>query len=224
MGTAISKVRDEAKKADRETRLEMEERLQIMEKMVNGQLDNQQKHIIAGERGNQEIYSGTVVEEFKLVNIVMEEKASQDLEEAVDSFFSGSIMKGLGKLIHLSMAAVLGNSSMGEYETSTMLIVWTNNALLRCDTYYYRWNFSSKGIIDQMEGVVGILMVKRVIDVTKTDPQVLTWAISRQASLLGKESETTEMIEEAMNIIKKVAKFQMEVQMIKDRPLKPLEG
>lgn len=214
MGQKISQVRDEAKKADREVRLEMEERLQILEKMVHGQLANQHKHIIAGERGDQEIYSGTVVEEFKQVNIVMQEKASQDLEDAVDSFFSGSVMKGLGKLIRLSMAAVLGNTSMGEYETSTMLIVWTNNALLRCDTYYYRWNFASKGIIENMEGVVGILMLKRVIDVTQTDPQVLTWAISRQASLLDKEEETIEMIEEAMKIIKKVATFQKEVKMI----------
>lgn len=220
MGSSISALREEAKKADRNTRMEMEERLQILEKMVHGQLDKQQKHIIAGERGDQEIYSGTVVEEIKQVQIVMQEKASQDLEDAVDSFFSGSIMKGIGKLISLSIKAVLGNSSMGEYETSSMLIMWTDNALLRLDTYYYRWNFASKGIIDSMEGVIGMLMVKRVIDVSKTDPQVLTWAISRQASLLEKrEDETIEMIEEAMKIIKKVAIFQNEVKMIENGQL-----
>ena len=105
---------------------------------------------------------------------------------------------------------------MGEYETSSMIIMWTDNALLRLDTYYYRWNFASQGIIDSMEGVMGMLMVKRVIDISKTDPQVLTWAISRQASLLGKESETIKMIEEAMEIIKKVAVFQKQVKMIEN--------
>ena len=103
MGTSISALREQAKKADRETRLEMEERLQILEKMVHGQLDKQQKHIIAGERGDQEIYSGTVVEEIKQVQIVMQEKASQDLEDAVDSFFSGSIMKGIYRKADISL-------------------------------------------------------------------------------------------------------------------------
>ena len=75
---------------------------------------------------------------------------------------------------------------MGEYETTPdMFIVWTidnrggtNNALFRCDAYYYRWNFVSQGVINGAERVV-----KR--DLTKTDPQVLTWAISKQLRRLS---------------------------------------
>ena len=68
---------------------------------------------------------------------------------------------------------VLGNTSMGEHETSDMLIVWTNNSLLRVDVYYYRWNFSTHNIINNTQVVLGVLAVKRVIDLTETDPQVL---------------------------------------------------
>lgn len=213
MGQSVSKIRKEAEEANEADRQKMEERLQILEKMVQSHLEKQQHHVLAGERGDQEIHSGTVVEEFKQVNIVMEGKASQDLENAIDDFFSGSFLSGFGKLMHVGVKAVLGNMSMGEYETSTMMIVWTNNALLRLDTYCYRWNFSSKGVIDKVEGAVGILMLQRVIDMTKTDPQVLTWAITRQAKTLGGKSES-EMIDEAMKILKRVAKFQKEMKMI----------
>ena len=70
-----------------------------------------------------------------------------------------------------------------------MFIVWSDNALLRCDTYYYRWNFVSKSVINEIEGVTGCLLMKRVIDITKTDPQVLTWAITRMADRVNDETD-----------------------------------
>ena len=216
MGQSVAKIREEAEYADEQKKQQMEERLRILERMVKSHLDTQHKHIIAGERGDQEIYSGTVVEEFKQVNLVMEDKASPELESAVDDFFEGSFLKGFGKLIHVGIKAVLGNASMGEYESSSMLIVWSSNALLRLDTYCYRWNFATKGVIEKTEGAIGILMIQRVIDITKTDPQVLTWAISRQASLLGNASDASTMIDDAMETIKKVTSFQKEVKGITD--------
>ena len=85
-----------------------------------------------------------------------------------------------------------------------MFIVWTDNALLRLDAYFYRWNFTSSQVITNVEGVSGVVMMKRVIDITKTDPQVLTWAISRQAQFLGRKEEAGEMISKAIAILKKV--------------------
>lgn len=87
MGQAVSKIREEAEYADDHDKRKMEERMRILERMVQSHLDKQKHHIIAGERGNQEIYSGTVVEEFKQVNLVMEGKASPQLEMAIDDFF-----------------------------------------------------------------------------------------------------------------------------------------
>ena len=57
-------------------------------------------------------------------------------------------------------------------------------------------------------------MIQRVIDITKTDPQVLTWAITRQARLLGPGEDANQMIDEALEVIKKVAIFQKEVSKI----------
>ena len=214
MGQTVTKIRDEAEYANEIERRKMEERLRIIEKMVQSHLDSEELQIMQGLRGDQQIHSGTVVQLFKEVNLKMENKDSDNLEEAVDDFLGGSFLKGFGKLIIGGVRAVLGNTTMGEYATNSMFIVWTSNALLRCDTYCYRWNFHSKGVIEKVEGAVGILMIQRVIDITKTDPQVLTWAITRQARLLGPGEDANRMIDEALEVIKKVAIFQKEVSKI----------
>ena len=164
-----------------------------------------------GLRGDQQIHSGTVVQLFKQVNLKMENKDSPDLEEAVDDFFSASFLKGFGRLVNVGIRSVLGNTTMGEYRNNSMLIAWKSNALLRCDTYVYRWNFHSKGVIEKVEGAIGILMIQRVIDITKTDPQVLTWAITRQARLLHPDEDENVLIDKALEVIMKVKVFQKEV-------------
>ena len=184
MGNPISKIREEAKIADEKTKKEMEERLQILEKMVNGKLDKVKQDILVGEKNDQEIHAGTVVAKHTQINITKKTGESQKLKDALHSFFQGDFIGGLEQIVQLGAEAVLGNGSMGEFETTDMFIVWSHNALLRCDAYYYRWNFSSKGIIDDVEGVLGVYMVKRVIDLTKTDPQVLTYAITQMADRL----------------------------------------
>ena len=95
-----------------------------------------------------------------------------------------------------------------------MLIMWGDNALLGCDVYCYRWNFSSEGVIEKVDGAIGILLLQRVVDMTKTDPQVLTWAISRQAGAQGKEDQADAMIDHATVMIKKIAHFQKELKEI----------
>ena len=101
---------------------------------------------------------------------------------------------------------------MGEHETT---FVWSDNAILRCDAYYYRWNFSAKGVIVEAEGVVGVLLLKRVIDITKTDPQVLTHAITEHANRQGMtKQETLQEIDAAVELIRKVVSLQAEIKKI----------
>lgn len=213
MGKSASKLRAEIKDQNNEANRNLMERLQILEKMVDGRLQIQHQQILSGERGDQQIHTGTIVESFKQMNIVLK-SSTEDVEDGISEFFKGHIMSGLGKLVGLGIKSVLENAHMGEYETTQMLIVWNHNALLRYDAYCYRWNFSSTNVISETQGVVGILLCKRVIDLTTTDPQVLTWAISRQAKLLEKESEEKEMIDEAMEILKSVVKFQADLKKV----------
>ena len=226
MGNPVSKVREGIREAlsnqyDQE-RIKQEERLNLLETMITSRLELAKQNILNGDRNDQQIHAGTVVEYTRQVNIAMKNGTDTDLLDAITDFITDtgdSARNGFAKIIQVGVAAVLGNSSMGQHEGTNMFIMWTDNALLRLDAYFYRWNFTSRNVITDVEGASGVIMMKRVIDLTKTDPQVLTWAISRQANLLGKKKETSQMIDEAIAILKKVDTLQ---DCLRDN--QPIEG
>ena len=210
MGNPVSKVRstirEELDPSDEE-RTKQEERLNLLEMMVTSRLDIAKQNILNGGRNDQQIHAGTIVEHTQQVNVTLSNKTSPDLQDAITDFLGAtkdSVLSGFANIIKGGVDAVLGNSSMGQHEGTNMFIVWTDNALLRLDAYFYRWNFTSSQVITDVEGASGVIMMKRVIDLTKTDPQVLTWAISRQAQFLEKKEDAGKMIDKAIAIIKKV--------------------
>ena len=221
MGQSISDLRKQATEMQGDQKQKFVERLQILEKMVEQRLEIVKMDILNGEKNDQEIDTGTIVSLHKMVHIKMEEKESEELSKAIHQLFSGDFISGLESIVKLGAETVLGNDSMGEYESKDMFIVWNDNALLRCDAYYYRWNFVSKSVIDQTEGVTGCLLVKRVIDLTKTDPQVLTWAITRMADRINhaepkpsKPVDPQELINDALKVLEKVVEFQAKIKAI----------
>ena len=213
MGSPLSTVR-EAIKQTQADRVQAEERLQMLEKMIKGHLREAKTHILNGERGDQEIHSGTIVQEFTEVSIKTD-SAPNKAEEIVNAFFSGDWKTGLKTIILGAVSAIAENISAGEHEQQTMFITWEDNALIRSDLYIYRWNFSAKGVIDTYEGVCGILMMKRVVDVLNVDIQVLTWAISCSNPSQEKQNEE---IRDAMDMIVKVANLK---KMIASTTIKP---
>ena len=184
MGSPISTLRAALEPTDESTKQEIEQRFQILEKLVHSKLETAKENMLVGQKYDQEIHSGTVVAKHEQINITKKHGTPQDLKESLHNFFQGDFIDGLEQIVQLGADTVLSNYCMGEYEKTDMFIVWSHNALLRCDAYYYRWNFCSNGVIKDMEGVLGVYLVKRVIDLTKTDPQVLTYAISQMADRL----------------------------------------
>ena len=211
MGNPISKLRKQIDQSDKERHLK-EERMNILEKMLKSHLDTAKQEMLHGQRNDQEIHTGTIVEFTQQASLELTSQPSPDLEDAIDAFFGGHLISGFSKIIKVGVEAVLGNSSMGQHEATNMFIIWTENALLRLDGYYYRWNFSSQGVIDNVEGASGVIMMKRVIDLTTTDPQVLTWAITRQANVLDQPDQANKMIDDAISVITKVAELQKAVR------------
>ena len=231
MGNPISTVRKTLKEQNEDDRKDREQQLQILEKMIEGKLESARHQIIGGERGDLMIHGGTIVELHRQINIDVTE-GGQDIAEAINStldcFFSGDIMggikNGLKQIVKVGADAILGNSSAGEYEHEDMFIVWSNNALLRCDAYYYKFNFSSQGVIKATEGATGVLLVKRVLDVSKTDPQVLCWAISSMAARINEIDQATAYIDKAMKVVEKVAEFQRRLRAIEARTVEIAGG
>ena len=209
MGNPLSKVREAIKETEQDRQQKME-RLQILEKMVNGHLKEKKSLILNGQRGDQEIHIGTIVKEFMDVAISIK-SAPTKIDEVVDSFFSGNFLEGAKNLVKLAVSAIAENITIGEHEQSTFLITWENNALIRSDLFIYRWNFSASGVIDDYESVSGILLMKRVVDILHVDIQVLTWAIS---STKDDPTEQQKQITTAMDMITKVAKLKKDISKV----------
>eukprot|EP00731_Ephydatia_muelleri_P012733 Em0007g43a len=196
MGNAIGDAR-KVVQAAQEGKEASEERLKLLEKMVTNHLTLQKQHILNGERNDQKIHEGTTVREYQQMYVTDSRELSNEIEKTVDSLFSGDFLGALKKAATVALNEICGNTNIGEYEQSEMFIVWQNHALLRLDTYVYRWNFSSKGVITEAEGVLGVLMVQRVMNIAKVDPQVITWAICSGSSdevAIKKEIDVTKSV------------------------------
>ena len=74
----------------------------------------------------------------------------------------------------------------------------------------------SKSVISEVEGVAGCLLMKRVIDITKVDPQVLTWAITSMAHRLNhaasEEKPAEDAINEALKVLENVVTVQKRIK------------
>ena len=184
--------------------------------MVDSRLENEMSKILNEEKTDQAIDTGTIVSIQKMVYVNTERTESEVIKDVIHQLFSGDCTAGLESVVELGAETVLGNDSAGEYESTDMFIIWCDNALLRCDTYYYRWNFVSKSVINEVEGVAGYLLMKRVIDITKVDPQVLTWAITRMAHRLNhaasEEKPAEDVINEALKVLENVVTVQKRIK------------
>lgn len=140
-------------------------------------MEVKRNEILAGSDNDLKIHGGTDVEEHMKVRINASTDESQ-LTDAIGDIFSGDVLGGLKKVIVAATESILGNGAVGEVEEQDYEVVWYNNALVRIDFYLWRYNFSSKGVITDVENVLAYYAVKRVLDWDKVDPQVVTYCIS----------------------------------------------
>ena len=215
MGNSISSAKEAAhKESNEDVKRAMRERLEILDRMVNHVLDGAKINKLPASHGpfNQVIHTGTVVEYSKQVYIVLSKPLpNDDLDTGIKNFFGRSIEDHFKKHVTASVCSVLENTKMGEHETSHMCIQLSDNALLRLDAFYYRWNFSSsETIIKGVKGVSGVLVMKREIDLAKTNFEDISNTLFLQAPLSSSEEEE-EMF---------VAALEVEIQKIKDLRLK----
>ena len=181
MGQSISDVRNNAIAQAKAQKDETLERLDFLEKMAKSHLQANQAKILQGERNDHEIHAGTIVEQLQKVHVTTSEKSKigKEVSSAVGDLFSGDIAGGIEKIVNLTCSSILGNTSAGEFEAKDMFILWSDNALLRVDYYFWRYNFSGGSIITDIEGVSAYCVIKQVLDWEKIDPQIITYAISR---------------------------------------------
>jgi len=177
MGQSASQIRNAAESEDEKVKAELEERLSFLHKAALNHLEVKKGEILAGSENDLKIHDGTDVEEHMKIRLNASSDESQ-LTDAIGDIFSGDVLDGLKKVVVAATESILGNGAVGEVEEQDYEIVWYNNALVRIDFYLWRYNFSSKGVIQDVENVLAYYAVKRVLDWDKVDPQVVTYCIS----------------------------------------------
>lgn len=211
MGTSISKLRkDVALLPDHDEKHAMHERLKILEKVILYQLDNAKLSILKGETGNQEIYAGPVSAVTKQVNIIMAGRPPDEVRKSVKQLFRGHVKK----LVLKAVSFVVTNPCVGEHEGTSTFIQWTEHhcAIMRLDIYCYRWNFSSDKVIHDLEGAVGVIIVKRLINLANIDSQILTSTMFKQLAFLNNPRKITRMLKKADKTLQRLITIAKELE------------
>ena len=181
----------------------------MLEKMAHAQLASKVDAILHGSEDDEEIHKGKVVAKHQQIYVDASSKSSDQVDSAIKDFFHGDLLDGAKNLILAGVNELLGNYSIGENESEDMLILWDSNSLMRVDVYYWKWNFSSKGVVSVAENVFAVYCVKRVINPFEVDPNVLIWAITRMCTKKERQSdeEALDYIKEIMEKIKEVKEY-----------------
>ena len=210
MGAALHSVREMVTVGDAEDKAMKLEQLTILEKMASDHLRAIENDVINGKRGDQQIHSGTVVQRETYKGVQIEEKsdAADRVGNIIGDFFSLEIIKGIKGVIQTGTDIILGNTAVGESEYQQMLVLWENNALIRVDIYYWRYNFSSKQVMSCCDSVFAGFLMKRVVNIGNIDPPVLAFSITRAARSLGKDdSDIKKDVDKAIELNQQVTRL-----------------
>ncbi|MCM1333882.1 MAG: hypothetical protein NC084_04005 [Bacteroides sp.] len=88
------------------------------------------------------------------------------IKQAIDLFFKGGsdVNQGFQKLITTALDTLIGDTSIGEQEKKMFFVYPENFAIVRVDIKFYKYCFSSSGIIAQSENIFCYTFSKSIVD------------------------------------------------------------
>ena len=129
-----------------------------------------------------------VVDKSMKYSIKVSSATSEEVGKAIGEVLKGDFLSGVTDLITVGLNAMLGNESVGETEKQDFHVVFANNSLLRIDCMFYKYEFSSKGLIDKAQNIFCYYLQVGVLDLEKVDPQILLYELTKavgESSLPG---------------------------------------
>lgn len=94
-----------------------------------------------------------VVDKSMKYSIKVSSATSEEVGKAIGEVLKGDFLSGVTDLITVGLNAMLGNESVGETEKQDFRVVFANNSLLPIDCMFYKYEFSSKGLIDKAQNI-----------------------------------------------------------------------
>lgn len=176
MGTSISTaIKEQQEKNDQE----VTETMQMMHKMLVNKIAATSSKMENDAIEDKSLPIVAVVDKSQKYKIKVSEAPSQEITDAIGEVLKGDFLDGLKNLISVGLSQMLGNASAGETEKVDFHIVFANNSLLRVDYMMYKYEFSSKGIIDKVKNVFCYYLQVGVLDLEKVNPQILLYELTR---------------------------------------------
>lgn len=137
-----------------------------------------------------------VVDKSMKYSIKVSSATSEEVGRAIGEVLKGDFLSGVTDLITVGLNAMLGNESVGETEKQDFHVVFANNSLLRIDCMFYKYEFSSKGLIDKAQNIFCYYLQVGVLDLEKVDPQILLYELTKavgESSLPGASRHLKEL-------------------------------
>lgn len=137
-----------------------------------------------------------VVDKSMKYSIKVSSATSEEVGKAIGEVLKGDFLSGVTDLITVGLNAMLGNESVGETEKQDFHVVFANNSLLRIDCLFYKYEFSSKGLIDKAQNIFCYYLQVGVLDLEKVDPQILLYELTKavgESSLPGASRHLKEL-------------------------------
>lgn len=120
-----------------------------------------------------------VVDKSMKYSIKISSATSEEVGKAIGEVLNGDFLSGVTDLITVGLNSMLGNESVGETEKQDFHVVFANNSLLRIDCMFYKYEFSSKGLIDKAQNIFCYYLQVGVLDLEKVDPQILLYELTK---------------------------------------------
>ena len=120
-----------------------------------------------------------VVDKSMKYSIKVSSATGEEVGKAIGEVLKGDFLSGVTDLITVGLNAMLGNESVGETEKQDFHVVFANNSLLRIDCMFYKYEFSSKGLIDKAQNIFCYYLQVGVLDLEKVDPQILLYELTK---------------------------------------------
>ena len=137
-----------------------------------------------------------VVDKSMKYSIKVSSATSEEVGKAIGEVLKGDFLSGVTDLITVGLNAMLGNESVGETEKQDFHVVFANNSLLPIDCMFYKYEFSSKGLIDKAQNIFCYYLQVGVLDLEKVDPQILLYELTKavgESSLPGASRHLKEL-------------------------------
>ena len=176
MGNAITSA---IKEQQEQNNQEATETMQMMSKMMVNRIAATSAKMENDAIEDKSLPIVAVVDKAQKYKIKVTSAPAKEIEDAIGEVMKGDFLGGLKDLITVGLNQMLGNTSAGETEKVDFHIVFANNSLLRIDYMMYKYEFSSKGIVQEVKNVFCYYLQVGVLDLEKVNPQILLYELTR---------------------------------------------